>query len=106
MIDFIRVANSIVLLIVCVGSVSHLAENFNKHSPEAPRYGFILTGAGAFGEVVYLWWPKLESFPFDLLMHVGMALVAISLLRGRLLDWLSHLPSFGWTERRKHETHN
>jgi len=96
--------NTLCLLIICAGCIAHLAENFNKHSPELQRYGFVFTGAGAFGDVVYFWWPRIESFPFELLMHTGMALIAISLLRGRVQGWLAQLPGFRWAERRQHET--
>ena len=42
MIEFIRIASTIALLIVCISAVAHLAENFDKHSPECQRYGSFL----------------------------------------------------------------
>lgn len=95
--------SSVALAIVISGCVLHLSANVDRHSPGCERWGFILTGAGAFGKVVYLWWPKIESFPFPTLMHVGMALIALALLRGHLRGWLSRLNGFHWAERRQHE---
>lgn len=100
------IASSIALGLVCIGCVLHLIDHVDWHSLSCERWGYILTAAGAFGEVVYIWWPKIESFPFGLLMHVGMALIALSLFRGRAVGLLSQFPSFGFTERSKHETHH
>lgn len=81
-------ASTIALAIVCIACVMHLASNVTAASPECERWGFTLTGAGAFGVAVYMWWPTIEGFPFPLLMHIGMALIALSIIRGRVREWL------------------
>lgn len=86
MITLQSIAQSIALTIVCIGCVLHLIDRVDWRSLLCERLGFVFAGAGAFGEVIYLWWPKVELFPFSLLMHVGMALIALSLFRVRAIE--------------------
>lgn len=95
-----NILSTMCLAIVAMACVMHLAENFDKHSPHTERAGFVLIGAGALGEAVYIWWPKIESFPFGLVMQIGMALIAVALVRGRLRCWLAQMPSMQWADRR------
>lgn len=103
MFDYEQIINTICLLIVALACIAHLAQNVNRHSPGCERWGFVLTGAGAFGQAVYVWWPRIESFPFEPLMHIGMALIAASLLRGHLRGWIANAPGFHFIDRRTHE---
>lgn len=89
-----NVASTIFLSIVVIACVLHLWANFDKHSPEVERWGFTLIAAGAFGSAVYPWTPAIEQFPIDLVMHMGMALIALGLVRGRIRGWLIHV--VGW----------
>lgn len=100
LIYFYNIASTACLLFVCVACVLHITANIDKHSGEFERWGFVLTGAGAFGQVVYIWWPKIESFPFELVMHGGMALIAFSLVQGRLRALMMRMPGMHWTDRR------
>lgn len=82
-----NIASTIALAIVSFACVMHLATNVNAQSPETERWGFTLTGAGCFGVAVYMWWPTIEGFPFDLVMHSGMALIAWWLIKERVRAW-------------------
>lgn len=83
-----QIASTIALAIVIVGCVLHLNAHVDPATAHCVRWGFILTPAGAFGIVVYMWWPTIEGFPFDLVMHIGMALIAVSIVRGRIREML------------------
>ena len=97
-------ASTVTLLIVCAACIAHLNDHMDRSTPLCQRWGFVLTAAGAFGRAVYPWWPTIEYFPFDLVMQTGMALIALSLLRGHLRGWLAHLPGLAILERRHDET--
>ena len=98
-----NILSTLCLAVVALACVMHLAENFDKHSPHIERIGFTLIGAGAMGQAVYIWWPKIESFPFELVMQIGMALIAVALVRGRLRCWFAQMPCAGWADRRRRE---
>ena len=102
MITWQNIGSTICLVIVFFGCFLHLVSHVDQHSPACERLGFVLTCAGAFGEIVYRWWPKIESFPFELLLHTGMALIALALMRGQLRGWVARIPGMKWTERREH----
>lgn len=88
------------LSVVMLACIFHMTAHIGKHSAESERWGFILTGAGAFGQIVYFFWPRIESFNFELLMHFGMVLIAYSIVRGHLRAFIGRLPGMGWTDRR------
>lgn len=92
--------DTIMLLVVTVACVLHLATNVDARSAHCERFGFTFTGAGAFGTAVYIWWPKIEQFPFEPMMHLGMALIAGWLVQGKLRHWLA-ATGFHWAERRR-----
>lgn len=106
MTTFQSIGHSVTLAIVCIGCVLHLIDRVDWRSLLCERLGFVLTGAGAFAEVVYIWWPTIEAFPFSLVTHTGMALIALSLFRGRAIGLLSQFPAFPFTQRRKNEAHD
>lgn len=95
--------NTAALLAVFFACALHLASNVTHRSTECERYGFTLTGAGAFGTVVTLWWPRFEYFPigYDTCMHIGMALIAGWLVQGHIRAFVASVPGFGWTDRRR-----
>ena len=95
--------NTAALLAVFFACALHLASNVTHRSTECERYGFTLTGAGAFGTVVTLWWPRFEYFPvgYDTCMHLGMALIAGWLVQGHVRAFVASVPGFGWADRRR-----
>ncbi len=101
MIDAENLISTICLIVVFIACVIHLTTNINWHSNECERWGFVLTGAGAIGRAVYFWSTRFEEFPFPALMHLGMALIALSLIYGRVRGWVAQLPGMRWTERRQ-----
>jgi hypothetical protein len=102
MIYFEQVLNTLFLLVVMLSCFLHLAGNVDKHSSHCERFGFAFTSAGAFGLAIYPWVPWSENFPFDTLMHSGMALIAASLVQGKARAFLASLPGLRWTDRRRH----
>ena len=61
----------------------------------------MLTGAGSFGDAVYHWTKRVEPYNFELLMHVGMAFIALSLIQGKVRALLARTPGLAWTDRRR-----
>lgn len=96
-----NLAHTIALAIVVIACVVHLTTNVDKTSTHCERWGFVLTGAGAFGDAVYRWTSIIEPWDFELTLHVGMALIALSLVHGDLRGWLSRVRGFRWMDRRK-----
>ena len=101
---FYPLLNTLCLSIAAAACLVHLTLNVDRTTPFLHRWGFILVGAGSFGEAVYLWWPKIESFPFVLLTNLGIALLASSLMKGELRVFVARLPGMEFFDRRKHET--
>lgn len=95
--------NTIALVLVFVSCFLHLNANVDRHSSEVEAWGFILTGAGAFGTACAIWSPRLDVLfvGYDTLMHIGMALIAIWLVAGKIRAWLASVPGMEWTERRR-----
>ena len=96
-----QLLNTVFLVVVMLSCFLHLAGNVDKHSSHCERFGFAFTSAGAFGLAIYPWWPRIENFPFDTLMHFGMALIAASLIQGKVRAFLASIPGLHWTERRR-----
>lgn len=94
--------NTITLGLVMLACALHLASNVDHGSAECERWGFILTGAGAFGTVVTIWWPRFEQFAigYDTFMHLGMAMIACWLMQGKIRAFLV-ASGFEWVERRR-----
>lgn len=92
--------DTIALAVVFVACVIHYTEQLGRHSPTCEVIGFVFTGAGAFGDAVYHWTTKVEHFNFELLMHVGLAFIAVSLIQGHVRALLARTPGLGWTDRR------
>ncbi len=95
------IAHRVALAIVCIACVVHLASNVDHRSTHCERWGFVLCGAGAFGEAAYLWTSHIEPWDFGLTMHVGMALIALNLISGRVRAIIASMPGMRWTDRRR-----
>ena len=95
------VAHSVALAIVSIACVVHLASNVDHRSTHCERWGFVLCGAGAFGEAAYMWTSHIEPWDFGLTMHVGMAFIALNLISGRVRAIIASVPGMGWTDRRR-----
>lgn len=95
--------NTIALACVVLSCFLHLNANVDRHSSEVEAWGFILTGAGAFGTACSIWWPRLEVLfvGYDTLMHAGMALIALWLVAGKLREWMATIPGLEFTDRRR-----
>lgn len=100
--------NSIALALVALSCFLHLNANVDRHSPEAEAWGFILTGSGAFALCIHygmrIFWPatKTDLSHFAVAMHIGMAMIALWLVAGKIRAWLSSVPGLECTERRRH----
>lgn len=93
--------DSSAMAIVMAACIVQYATNLDKHSTHCERWGFVLTGAGAFGVAVYNWTSIIEPFNFELMTHIGMALIAVSLLYDRVRGFLAKRPGMRWAERRE-----
>lgn len=97
-----NIVNTIALATVFIACALHAAGNITHASAECERWGFVLTGAGAFGTVATIWWPRWEwqQFGWDSVMHVGMALIALWLVSGKVRGWLVAC-GLVWVDRRR-----
>lgn len=82
-------SDSLCLLVVVVACIVQYAEHLNRHSPACAIIGYLACGAGAFGAALYIWWPVIDSVPYASIMHAGMALIAVSLIREKSRAWLA-----------------
>lgn len=95
-----RMVDTVCMAVVVVACIIHYTENLGRHSPSCEVVGFILTGAGCLGEAIYHWTTRVEPFNFGLLLHIGIAFIAVSLIQGRVRALLARTPGLGWTDRR------
>lgn len=95
------IAHTVSLSIVWIACVVHLTTNVDHRSTHCERWGFVLTGAGAFGDAAYLWTSHIEPWDFGLTMHIGMAFIALNLISGRVRAVLARVPGLRWTDRRR-----
>lgn len=90
--------STITLTVVWIACLMHIRQ-MGWHTSHCERFGFVFTAAGSFFLAYYPWWPKIESFPAAQLQHTGMALIALSLIRGQIRAFfIDH--GFGLAERR------
>lgn len=75
--------DTLLLITVAVGALLHL--NAMRERPWCERIGFAIIAGGAAGSAAEYWWP-LESTEFisEFLLHIGLALVAVSIARGEI----------------------
>lgn len=69
------------LAIVAAAALLHL--NATRDTAWCERLGFALTAGGAFGVMAETWWLQAE-YVASFILHTGLALVALSLVRGDL----------------------
>jgi hypothetical protein len=93
--------NTAALAFVALACFLHMAHNVDKHSSNFERLGFAFCGGGALGLALLPWWKEWENFPFDTMMHGGMALIALGLVSGHLRAILASIPGLQFADRRR-----
>jgi hypothetical protein len=78
------IANTIALGLVAIAMMIYINENVDKHTAGCERWGFILTAAGAAGHAAGYWWPWGGAEEVETILHIGLALTAIAMVRGDL----------------------
>jgi hypothetical protein len=91
------VINTAALVVVAVAAFIHL-KAMRKARNDCESVGFAIVMAGAVGCALEPWWPSLvklvglagerPSFFVETVFHVGLALVAVAMLRGDLRELL------------------
>jgi hypothetical protein len=100
-----QILNTAALLILCLCVLLYINEHMDRHTAGCERWGFILTAAGAFGHACSYWWPWDGADGVETIMHVGLALVAIAMVRGDLREMLNRAQSWDGKDRRgEHES--
>ncbi len=84
--DLQNIINSAALIIVFLGMVLYINQHMGPHTAGCERWGFILTAAGAFGHACAYWWPWDGARGVELILHIGLALVVVALVRGDLRE--------------------
>jgi hypothetical protein len=88
-----HIINTVSLLIVCGAMLLYINDRMDKHTDGCERWGFILTAAGAFGHAASYWWPWGGSNEVETILHIGLALTAIAMVRGDLRALLNRARS-------------
>ncbi|MFO0157401.1 MAG: hypothetical protein ACK51V_00015 [bacterium] len=98
-----QVINSVALLVLCLSVLLYINEHMDRHTIGCERWGFILTAAGAFGHACDYWWPWAGADGVETIMHVGLALVAVAMVRGDLREMLNRAKEWDGANRRHPE---
>lgn len=85
------------LAIVAAACLVHL-KAMPRGVPWCSRLGFSLVFSGSIGAACEFYWPALEHYFSDQVLYCGMALVALSVLRGDLRQLLARVNG-GWDGR-------
>lgn len=99
------IINTLALVIVGMAMLIYINEHIDKHTAGCERWGFVLTAAGAFGHAAGYWWPWGGADEVEIILHVGLGLTAIAMVRGDLRIILERAQD-GWNgvERRANRT--
>lgn len=88
------------LTVVCLACLLHL-NAMGRQSPLCERLGFVLTAAGSFGAAIAYYKPVVDDFDPDLILYIGMALIALAMARGDLRDFLIRAGRWDGNDRRQ-----
>lgn len=100
-----NLVNTVALLIVCAAMLIHINQHMSPDTPGCERWGFVLTAAGTFGHAFGYWFQTSGYLWIETIMHIGLALTAIALVRGDLRDMLAKARRWdGKNERRTNES--
>ncbi|MFN8696304.1 MAG: hypothetical protein ACK50D_13265 [Burkholderiales bacterium] len=95
------IVNTICLLVLCACCTLYI-NNMSVTTPGCERWGFVLTAAGAFGHALGYWWPWGGANEVETILHIGIALIAVALMRGELRALLMRAAAWdGITDRRR-----
>ncbi|MCA3000318.1 MAG: hypothetical protein ING75_17150 [Rhodocyclaceae bacterium] len=95
-----NIINTIALLVLCLAVLLYINQHMDRHTAGCERWGFVLTAAGAFGHACAYWWPWDGGDEVETIMHIGLALVAIAMVRGDLRAMIARAQSWDGIDRR------
>jgi len=93
------IANTACLSIVIVACVCHY-NGMHRGTPECERWGFLLVGTGSFGGALSIWWPVWNDFYPEVMQNLGMCLLALGMMRGKLHALIARIRGWDGNERR------
>lgn len=94
------ITSTVSLLVLAAMCLVHLNAHVNRSSSHCERLGFALVIGGSVGQAASFWWPKVELFPVDAFLHVGLALVALAMVRGDVRNLFARLRGWDGIDRR------
>lgn len=95
-----QIINTIALLVLSVAVLIYINEHIDRHTAGCERWGFILTAAGAFGHACDYWWPWDGGDEVEIILHIGLALVAVAMVRGDLRAMIARAKAWDGIDRR------
>jgi hypothetical protein len=95
-----QILNSTALVMVCLCMLLYINKHMDRHTAGCERWGFVLTVAGAFGHACAYWWPWGGGDEVEIILHIGLALVAVAMVRGDLREMLNRAKAWDGKERR------
>lgn len=96
------ICNTALLAVVAICGLLHVNRSMSRHTAGCERFGFVLLVAGAIGLALKPWWPWGGLHGVQTIFYLGLALVAISLVRGELRALFSRAAEASRAKEHKH----
>lgn len=94
------IINTLALLTVCGGMLLYINQHMDRHTAGCERWGFVLTAAGSAGHAMAYWLPWSGKDEVEIILHIGLALVAVAMVRGDLREMLNRAKEWDGANRR------
>lgn len=78
----ILVMDTCVLITLALLILFYINANVTRATAATERYGMILSLAGSIGIAIGYWTPLSGLYYFQTVLHIGLSLIAVSVLRG------------------------
>lgn len=88
--SLVPIISSAALVVLIAAAAVHL-NTMTRQTAHCERFGFVLLFAGALTSVCEWWWPGVEDFYGETMLHVGLALIAVSMVRPQLREWRARM---------------
>jgi hypothetical protein len=95
-----QILNSAALVTVCMCMLLYINKHMDRHTAGCERWGFVLTAAGALGHACAYWWPWGGGNEVEIILHIGLALVAVAMVRGDLRAMIARAQAWDGKDRR------
>jgi hypothetical protein len=100
-----QIVNTVALGALCLCILLYINQHMDRHTAGCERWGFVLTAAGSAGHALAYWWPWGGGDEVEIILHIGLALVAVAMVRGDLRAMIARAKAWDGKNRRgNHES--